>query len=53
MKNWKKFLAGVVVGAIVALMIAWAYIGSTQDLQGKFKLKLTPMSVIKTIKFKK
>lgn len=53
MKNWKKFLAGVIVGAILALAIAWAYVGNSADGQGRFKGKLTPISVIKTIKIKK
>ena len=50
MKNWKKFMAGVIVGAIVSIALAWGYYGNAADGQGKFKAKFSPISIIKVIK---
>lgn len=50
-QHWKKYLSGALVGALIALLMAWAYLGNSSDLQGKFKFKskITPMSTIKVI----
>ena len=50
--SWKRYMAGALIGAIIALSIAWAYMGKLSDGQGKFKLKVSPVSVIKVIKNK-
>lgn len=50
--SWKRYLAGALIGAIIALSIAWAYMGKLSDGQGKFKLRISPISVIKVLKNK-
>lgn len=48
--SWKRYLAGALIGAIIALSIAWAYMGGKlNDGQGNFELKISPLSVIKVI----
>lgn len=50
MKNWKKFLAGFIVGAVVSTALAWGYYGNAADGQGRFKAKISPISIIKMIR---